>query len=81
MSVRENDDKTTQISETTPVSTTAPACKIIEEILTSQEIDGKLTVVVKWVDIEEPQLILAEQFNLLYPQEIIAFYQARLKFC
>ncbi|CAI6362197.1 unnamed protein product [Macrosiphum euphorbiae] len=70
MSVRENDNTTTPNSET----------KIMEEILGVTKFDENLTFLVKWANIEEPQIILAEQLNLLYPQKVIKYYEARLRF-
>jgi len=66
-------------NKTSPVSETTNGDLLIEKIIGATNLNGSLAFLVKWVQIEEPQLILAEVLNIQCPQSVIAFYEARYK--
>lgn len=57
---------------------TTPVEKIAEKIIGATDIGGELKLVVKWEGIDEPELMLAKDINILYPQLVINFYAERL---
>jgi len=57
---------------------TTPVEKIAEKIIWATRSSGQLKLLVKWEGIEEPELMLAKDINILFPQVVIKFYAARL---
>ncbi|KAL4085410.1 hypothetical protein QTP88_027269 [Uroleucon formosanum] len=57
---------------------TTPVEKIAEKIIGATDMGGELKLLVKWQGIEEPELMLAKDINILFPQVVINFYAERL---
>ncbi|XP_003245689.1 chromobox protein homolog 1-like [Acyrthosiphon pisum] len=52
--------------------------KIPDKILGATVVNGHLMFLLKWKELEEAELITAEEANLMYPQVVIHFYESRL---
>jgi len=66
-------------NKTSPVSETTNGDVLIEKIIGATNLNERLEFLVKRKNIVEPQLISAEELNILCPQMVIAFYEARYK--
>jgi len=53
--------------------------KIPEEIIGADISSGQLVFLMKWKEIENPELILSKEVNLKWPQIVIKFYEKRIK--
>eukprot|EP00102_Acyrthosiphon_pisum_P019829 XP_016657039.1 PREDICTED: chromobox protein homolog 1 [Acyrthosiphon pisum] len=76
MSSRKNNNKPASVSETTPPART----KKVEKIIGLTMLEENLTFLVKYKNIEIPRLVTADVFNIEAPQEVIKYYEVRLRF-
>lgn len=75
-----NDDDENSVSagKENKVSETTPIAKVVDKIIDATCVPGELMYLIKWQGIEKPDLISAEEANLMCPQIVIKFLVERI---
>lgn len=73
--IKNNPKQTTSIGEENSVRLPLDRKKIIEKIISATNASGQLLFLIKWKDCILPDLLPAKDINLLYPRDVIHFYE------
>lgn len=54
--------------------------RVLQKVIGITEINDEILFLIKWENIEQPELIRRDIAKVMWPQEIIKFYEERLLF-